>query len=108
MTGRAHPLKIEEQHYVLTAIAAHEVNIAAFAQQPSDLWNSRFHFSPTEIDYINAIHEQPEVDWAVRNSFDGLYVQKIDDYANFATRYVFAVYLAPEHHTFWKIKFHGT
>jgi len=64
-------------------------------------------FNPSEIVFIKDIQCQPEVAWAVDNSFDGLYVLRSEDPSLTSTRFRFAVYMKEEHVTFWKLKYNG-
>ena len=64
-------------------------------------------FSDVEIEFINSVQRRPEIEWAIDNSFDGIYVQKYEDFSRFVTSFKFAVYMKEEQATFWKLKFNG-
>jgi len=52
--------------------------------------------------------QNPEIAWAVDNSFDGVYVIKNNNVDNFSVDYIFSVYLKRELATFWRLKYSGT
>ena len=105
MAGIEHPLSIERERYVLTTVHTSSLDASLDRLMPDQKRPGQF--SEPEIEFINSIQRRPEVEWAVDNSFDGVYVQKYEDFSRFATSFKFAVYLKEEQATFWKLKFHG-
>jgi hypothetical protein len=102
----AHPLDIRTDNYELITITScaidpmHDVNDRSYG--------NHYKFNQDEIEFIQSISRQPKVEWAIENSFDGLYIQKEFNHADFRTHYRFAVYLKEEQATFWKLKYHGS
>lgn len=105
MMGAEHPLNIEREHYILTTVATRHMDTVATAQM--DRWSKHPTFNEAEIDFIMSVQQRPEIEWAIDNSFDGIYVQKEEDFARFATTFRFAVYMKEEQVTFWKLKYNG-
>ena len=105
MDGAPHPLAIEREQYTLVTI--HTQSIDASVHFAADGPHNTGRFSTPEIEFINSVQLRPEVEWAIDNSFDGVYVQKFNDHARYATSFQFAVYLKEEQATFWKLKFSG-
>ena len=104
MQGYDHPLEIERHHYQLLCIAEDSIEIDAFAhnrQAPGK------QYTPMELEFFSNVFRRPEVEWAIDNSFDGVYIHRVDDHASLASIYRFAVYLKEEQITFWKLKHHG-
>lgn len=95
MLGEPHPLDIESQYYSLTPILTQ--HITANAKQ----------FNFDEMEFIKSIAKRPEIEWAIHNSFDGLYVRKYESAIIEIQTIVFrfAVYLKEDHATFWKLKY---
>lgn len=106
MEGREHPLRLEVDNYVLTTVHTTNINSQASASAPGEL-HRRYQFSVAELELISLVQSMPEVEWAIENSFDGIYVCKEDDYTRFESQYKFAVYLKSEQATFWRLKYHG-
>lgn len=107
MDGINHPLKIEQDNYTLVTVKTVTIDTEKFAHQSNKDWHHRFEFTASELDFINTLRNDPQVNWAEENSFDGLYIHKLDDYSTLSTKFKLAVYLKTEHATFWKLKFHG-
>lgn len=108
LNGEEHPLAIEREHYMMITICKQSMDTDIFIQadgNPGYAHSNRF--CPAEIDFINSIQRRPEIEWAVDNSFDGIYVQKYEDHHRMSTMFQFAVYMKEEQATFWKLKFHG-
>lgn len=106
MDGETHPMQIEREHYVLVKIHVQSIDTSVAAQH-ADPYSKYTPFSPAEMDFIESVQQRPEIEWAVDNSFDGIYIQKFDDYARGATSFEFAVYMKEEQVTFWKLKYSG-
>lgn len=108
LAGEMHPLKIEYEHYELITVARRDVKSGGFDQSKSNPGYSRANrFTSIELDFIASVQREPEVEWAVDNSFDGMYIQKYEDFSSLATVFQFAVYLQTKQATFWRLKFSG-
>ena len=106
MAGEVHPLNIETQNYQLLTVHRTSIDTSIAADYQSDYYN-RYKFSEPEMVFIETVKRRPEVEWALDNSFDGLYIQRIDDYSTMATVFKFGVYLKREQVTFWRLKYDG-
>jgi len=102
MQGSPHPLQIETEDYV-------KVEIARLSSPPDSYMPGEIHSAieagSIDSNMIRSVTERPEVEWAIDQSFDGLYVFKQHDPAAFNQLYTFAVYLKSELATFWKLKY---
>jgi len=102
MTGN-HPLSIETHDYVLMVVHTSQIDQSTFISRSAGV------VTPTldgaEMLYVNSVRRKPEVEWAVNNSFDGMYITTESDPATFTMRFRFAVYMKSEHATFWRLKF---
>jgi len=108
MNGEEHPLCIERHQYVMVTVCTQSIDAGIFMQADDPHEYSRSNrFSPLEMDFITSVQRRPEVEWAVDNSFDGIYVQKYEDFARNATSFQFGVYMKDEQATFWRLKFSG-
>jgi len=103
MNGQEHPMQLE--HHAYTLVTVHRDNID-IGMAESDAYNERM-FNSEELDYISTVVRRPEVEWAMDNSFDGVYIQRHRDPAQFTTVFRFAVYMKEDQATFWKLKFNG-
>jgi hypothetical protein len=104
MNGFDHPMEIETHQYKLFTVAQDDINADAFIQA-SEI-RGRY-WSDLEMEFFQSVLKRPEVEWAIDNSFDGVYIAKADDPSTLSSIYKFAVYLKEEHITFWKLKYHG-
>ena len=105
MLGADHPLNIEREHYILTTVATRHMDTVVQAEANS--WSRLPRFNSEEMDFIMSVQKFPEVEWAIDNSFDGIYIYKEEDFARFSTMFKFAVYMKEEQATFWKLKYNG-
>jgi len=105
MEGLAHPMAIESHRYTLVPVCADSIDSTVFDQDYRVPANTSF--NEHEMAFIDAIRGRPEVEWAIDNSFDGLYVKRFEDPSLTRTQFRFAVYLKDEHVTFWKLKYNG-
>ena len=87
-----HPLEIETEGY-------HKIEIGKIRLEVS--------FNPAEDEerYLELMTRDPKIQWAIDNSFDGLYISKEKDPTSFNMIYHFYVYLKDEHALFWKLKY---
>jgi len=110
MEGDSHPLEIEKYHYTLchifrasidSEVMTRDITAANYARNDS--------FNPVEQSFIRGVlADNPAVDWAINNSFDGLYISRYAELATLTTIFIFRAYLLEKHITFWKLKFAGT
>jgi len=105
MNGQAHPILLDVEDYALVTV--HHCSLRQETFQNVSQGENFYGFNEEEISFIQSVQQQPEVEWAIDNSFDGIYVNKTDDHARMAIDFRFAVYLKAEQATFWKLKFHG-
>lgn len=106
MNGMDHPMQIEVHNYILVTVATREMDTGvANTANRWGRWSRCPTFSQLEMEFIALIQRCPEVEWAIDNSFDGLYVAKEDNPATFNTQFRLAVYMKEEQATFWKLKF---
>ena len=105
MYGYDHPLSIERQHYRLLTVDMADLDADALDQDGGRYY--RKEYTPMEMEFFESILRKPQVEWAVDNSFDGIYILREEDMATFRVVYRFAVYLKEEQVTFWKLKFSG-
>lgn len=103
MKGVSHPMEIESECYTLVMVAEAIMDIAQLTRDE----RSPHKFNREESAFIGSLRDQPKVTWALANSFDGLYVYRVEDVAWFSTTFRLAVYMKEEHATFWKLKYHG-
>lgn len=108
MEGEEHPMECETFIYELVHIGRMATDKMKSAEEHfRDHTNEARQFTPEEQQVIREFTEAPASDWAIANSFDGLYAHVTQDPARWETVIRFAVYLTPEHHTFWKLKYSG-
>ena len=107
LEGMSHPLNIEEYHYELVNLGGFVFNSNFMFQYPglpNGVFNNKT-FLPEEVEFIRNIAARPEIEWAVENSFDGLYIKRHQDPLAFNIHFNFAAYFTAEHATFWRMKF---
>jgi len=107
LDGVPHPLGIEQHHYILVTVATRSIDSSIAFQSTSPDYQYSNRFTPNEMDFINSVQNDLAVEWAVDNSFDGIYVRKYEDHGRMATSFQFAVYMKEEQATFWRLKFSG-
>jgi hypothetical protein len=102
-----HPLQCEEFKFELTFVGHAEME-PEFSQDVRDEYQYRYNkgqFNEPEMELIKNVMKRPEVEWAVDNSFDGIYIHKYNDAASFKTVFKFAVYMEANQATFWRLKY---
>ena len=92
----AHPLGLEENNYVKIGVGYVMVDMSI---QPSTEYTNEI---------IKSYLRRPEIEWAIDNSFDGLYITKERDEYNYSYKYKLYVYMLDKHATFWTLKFKGS
>lgn len=100
--GANHPLEIEKEEWVLIwllSIRVHHAGQTNFRSNLDDQWTE------DEKIIIEEHLKQPKIDWALDNSFDGLYFHRQDDNFQLCTYYRIGAYLKSKHATFWKLKY---
>ena len=102
MNGAPHPLNIEYDDYVRTKIG---LGFLDLVHHSHGLHSSEENLTEDEENYIQNYKNRPEVQWAMHNSFDGLYIQKAFDHANAQVLFSFAVYMKTQNRTFWLLKY---
>lgn len=105
MEGEAHPLDCEYFVYKLVKIGFAATDKMASAEEHYRSVMEDRQFLPEEQDAIKSFAEEPHAEWAIANSFDGLYAHVVQDPSRWETRINFAVYMEEKHHTFWKLKY---
>ncbi len=102
MNGASHPLQIEYDDYVRTRIGRGHMDLT---YSPYDLHSSESNLNREEEEFIQNFKDRPEVQWAMHNSFDGLYIQKAVNHADMQIFFNFAVYMKSQNKTFWLLKY---
>jgi len=106
MNGAAHPLNIESQHYTLVMLSTESMDSDTLTRDR--IQNDHMtKFNEVEMGFIGSVKRRPEIEWALDNSFDGLYVHRYADPSEFRTMFKFAAYLKGDQATFWKLKYHA-
>jgi len=105
MNGSPHPLATPTFIYTRITIGHTDVDSGQESSSAHYHWHKGDNWSQSDADVIRSFIERPEVDWALNNSLDGLYVKKVMRPDNWSTHYKFEAYLKEEHITFWKLKF---
>ncbi len=98
MMGAEHPLQIEQYKYILTQV--YSVHISD-QRTVDNLYGDGY--GTKEL--IDDITRKRPIQWAIDNSFDGLYVDNFTEVTNMRTNLKFYVYLLDKHATFWNLKF---
>ena len=102
MLGESHPLgleTVEQECYSYELIVIGEID-------ESEVYSN---YQSADIgSLLEAYIKDPKIEWALENSFDGLYVEAVPDPSTFATHYKLGAYLRKEHITFWRLKYSGT
>lgn len=101
MKGAAHPLGIEEYDFHLVIVERIEYDPNRFAMQYGYGGDTSEELS----NFIESIARTPHIEWAIDNSFDGLYVIQHNNPSSFRTVFTFGVYLYAELATFWNLKY---
>ena len=104
--GDPHPLDIEKETYELVwvmrfyvgSLMAHSIR---FSYTPGE-------WSEDEKEILYEHMKYPRVQWAIDNSFDGLYIKRQEEMAEARMIYDIGAYLKSEQATFWRLKFSGT
>ncbi len=101
--GQEHPLGIELEDYHLMHIGfTRTKEVLMWRDSPTD-FDSAINESDSEL--IKNFSKRPVINWAIANSFDGLYIdKKVDEYGLHHV-YNFSVYMKGVHCTYWKLKF---
>lgn len=101
MRGAAHPLGIEEYDFRLVIVERLEYDPGVFAAQHGYGGDTKEELG----DLIESMAKLPHIEWAIDNSFDGLYVITKPNPSAFRHDIVFGVYLYAELATFWNLKY---
>ena len=106
MDGAPHPMQIEYDDYTRVYIGrinmdTHRHSINSFKVNAP----AQHNLTEEEEEIIQNFKDRPEVQWAIHNSFDGLFIKKEYDYANLRTLFMFAVYMKNTNKTFWILKY---
>lgn len=101
MRGAVHPLGIEEYDFHLVTVERIEYDVGMFAMKHGYAGDTKEELG----DFIESFTRVPHIEWAIDNSFDGLYVLTQNNPASFRTELVFGVYLYAELATFWNLKY---
>jgi len=106
--GAVHPLSVEEIEYTRITIGKMRLDGGYVGSDESkhnkDLLSS---LEEHEAHALESFLKRPEVQWAVDNSLDGLYIKKEEDYANLLTLFSFSVFMKNKLVTFWRLKYSG-
>lgn len=102
LKGESHPLGIESYNYQLVIVEEAHINESVSAMTNAYGYTK---FSQDEVSFIESVARRPHVEWAVDNSFDGLYVMKYFNPSAFGDMFKFGVYLKDELATFWNLKY---
>ena len=106
LAGQEHPLQIETRQYVLLTICKQSIDMAVASSRNSEYYSIYGRrFNQNEVEFIDSVKLRPEIEWAIDNSFDGLYVARYEDPSLMKAVFRFAVYVKEEQATFWKLKF---
>lgn len=104
LNGQEHPLRIEYDEWHFTWVSARRIALNFFGQRPIQFHGDQF--SDDEIDFLGNIQEQePQVEWAIDNSFDGLYIKRYEDLESYTMVYKIGVYLHGKHATYFRLKY---
>lgn len=102
--GMSHPMEHHEE-FVYQFCRIGQVDMAMSTINRSTGYSVRNQYTPEEQEFIKEFVRRPEIDWAINNSFDGVYISKYLDPASYSMRFNIGVYMLPEHITFWKLKY---
>jgi len=102
LDGKLHPLEIESHQYKLIQIAEHVVFAIDVNNEPFDSYEN---LNIDEIFMIEAYSRRNRIEWAIANSFDGIYISKQVDIPKCQTRYTISVYMKEEHCSYWILKY---
>ena len=104
LSGAPHPLDIESVSYRLTQVGkvVGQDMESDGSQRPFDRYSN---LSEEELYLVQQFSLRPEMEWAIANSFDGLYIDKYRYPHEMKKSYTFHVYRKEEHITYWKLKF---
>lgn len=101
LRGAAHPLGIEAYDFELVIVERIEYDDSRFAIQNGYGGDGSQDFAK----FIESMARTPHIEWAIDNSFDGLYVIQQNNPASFSSVMIFGVYLYAELATFWNLKY---
>lgn len=102
INGAAHPMKIEYEDYQIVGVGTMRLDLEGNKFSSA---HSEENLTELEEVAIQDFKDQPEIEWAMHNSFDGLYIRKIIDYHEFRVMFNFAVYMKSSNKTFWLLKY---
>lgn len=102
MNGAPHPLNIEIDNYIRTSVGVGHMDLS---YNPSYPGSSLHNLSQEEEEFVQIFKDRPEVQWAMHNSFDGLYMKKTVDHADMKVFFSFAVYMKDTNKTYWLLKY---
>jgi len=102
MNGAPHPMQIEFEDYTRVHVGRMKIDTP---RHKINSFKGRYHLTEEEEELIQDFKDRPEVQWAIYNSFDGLFIKKEYDYANLRTLFMFAVYMKNTNKTFWLLKY---
>lgn len=102
-----HPLHIEYDEWHLVWVAKFQISMsalkAAAGKSSRFPMNFRDELSEDEKYLISKRSQLPEVEWAIDNSFDGIYIKRWEE--DVYMRYMLGVYLHSKQATYWKLKY---
>ena len=101
MCGEAHPMGIEAYDFHLVIVE----RITCDSSQRSFNANNYPWNKKDEEELITSMARLPHVEWAIENSFDGLYIIEQPCNSGLEYEYLFGVYLYSELATFWNLKY---
>jgi len=105
LAGADHPLQSEEFIYTLTPVEklerdASEISMSVNPRIAHD------HLSPDEVEFLNEVcFKIPKIDWAIENSFDGVYIKKYLQPSSYKMIYELYVYMEEKQATMWRLKY---
>jgi len=99
--GADHPLNIEYDDYAMVKIGKAELDV----NYTNKMYDNDNTLSQEEEELIQLFKERPEMQWAIHNSFDGIYIKKYKDLVNLRTIFQFGVYMKKSQKTFWLLKY---
>lgn len=103
VNGADHPLAGEDFIYELVEVGAARVDASIIRTAAMNPPTGKY--TEEEMVFIAKFTEAPEIDWAINNSFDGLYIKREPDHITYHMIYKFYVYMESSQATFWRLKF---
>jgi len=104
MNGEDHPLQGKDFIYKLTHIDTlyQDAMGIAINGYPASREGT---LTSDEVEFLRTACKQSQLDWAIENSFDGLYIKKQLDPASYRMVYALYVYMEEQQATFWRLKY---